>query len=78
MRGILYLHKECETQIFHYDIKLENILMDEKGCMKIANFGLAKLLMPNQTKTYTESEEQDQILHFSHINLSIFLTKRFE
>ncbi|XP_059453435.1 G-type lectin S-receptor-like serine/threonine-protein kinase LECRK2 [Corylus avellana] len=52
-RGILYLHEECETQIIHCDIKPENILMDEHKCTKIADFGLAKLLMPNQTRTYT-------------------------
>ncbi|XP_035546970.1 G-type lectin S-receptor-like serine/threonine-protein kinase LECRK1 [Juglans regia] len=52
-RGILYLHDECENQIIHCDIKPENILMDEQKCTKIADFGLAKLLMPNQTRTYT-------------------------
>ncbi|EEF30589.1 G-type lectin S-receptor-like serine/threonine-protein kinase LECRK3 [Ricinus communis] len=53
-RGILYLHEECETQIIHCDIKPENILMDAYMCPKISDFGLAKLLKPDQTKTMTD------------------------
>ncbi|XVF14962.1 hypothetical protein REPUB_Repub09cG0106500 [Reevesia pubescens] len=52
-RGLLYLHEECETQIIHCDIKSQNILMDEQRQAKIADFGLAKLLKPDQTKTFT-------------------------
>ena len=52
-RGILYLHEVCMPQIIHCDIKSQNILMDEYKCAKISNFGLAKLLKPNQTKTFT-------------------------
>ncbi|KAL5545119.1 hypothetical protein UlMin_008903 [Ulmus minor] len=52
-RGILYLHEECESQIIHCDINPNNILIDESHSPKIADFGLAKLLMPDQTKTFT-------------------------
>ncbi|PRQ49115.1 putative protein kinase RLK-Pelle-SD-2b family [Rosa chinensis] len=52
-RGFLYLHEECDTQIIHCDIKPQNILMDEYMCPKISDFGLAKLLQQDQTRTTT-------------------------
>jgi hypothetical protein len=53
-KGILYLHEECESQIIHCDIKPQNILMDAQKCPKISDFGLAKLLKADQTKTFTD------------------------
>ncbi|MCD9637883.1 hypothetical protein HAX54_021424 [Datura stramonium] len=52
-RGLGYLHEECETQIIHCDIKPQNILMDAQFLAKISDFGLAKLLKQDQTRTYT-------------------------
>jgi len=42
-RGLEYLHRGCNTRIIHFDIKPNNILLDEDFCPKIADFGLAKL-----------------------------------
>ncbi|PPD67883.1 hypothetical protein GOBAR_DD35233 [Gossypium barbadense] len=42
-RGLEYLHQGCNTRILHFDIKPHNILLDEKFCPKISDFGLAKL-----------------------------------
>ncbi|KAG9443114.1 hypothetical protein H6P81_018968 [Aristolochia fimbriata] len=52
-RGLLYLHEECQTQIIHCDIKPQNVLLDETHTAKIADFGLAKLLNKNQSRTST-------------------------
>ncbi|KAJ4839329.1 hypothetical protein Tsubulata_829965 [Turnera subulata] len=42
-RGIQYLHRGCDMQILHFDIKPHNILLDENFIPKVSDFGLAKL-----------------------------------
>ncbi|XP_012701229.1 rust resistance kinase Lr10 [Setaria italica] len=42
-RGIDYLHRGCDMQILHFDIKPHNILLDINFVPKVADFGLAKL-----------------------------------
>ncbi|KAK9941253.1 hypothetical protein M0R45_017867 [Rubus argutus] len=52
-RGLLYLHEDCSSQIIHCDIKPENVLLDDTFTARIADFGLAKLLKTDQTRTIT-------------------------
>ncbi|KAJ6860060.1 hypothetical protein NC651_036409 [Populus alba x Populus x berolinensis] len=42
-KGIEYLHQGCDQRILHFDIKPQNILLDNEFNPKIADFGMAKL-----------------------------------
>ncbi|XLT56365.1 hypothetical protein HN873_048969 [Arachis hypogaea] len=42
-QGLDYLHRGYNTRILHFDIKPQNMLLDEKFCPKIADFGLARI-----------------------------------
>ncbi|CAO2174536.1 unnamed protein product [Urochloa humidicola] len=49
-RGLEYLHHSCNTRIVHFDIKPQNILLDQGFCPKVADFGLAKLCHAKESK----------------------------
>ncbi|KAF7088807.1 hypothetical protein CFC21_091876 [Triticum aestivum] len=52
--GLSHIHDVCNPQIVHRDIKSSNILLDKEFKAYVADFGLARLILPNQTHVTTE------------------------
>ncbi|XP_044952122.1 tyrosine-sulfated glycopeptide receptor 1-like [Hordeum vulgare subsp. vulgare] len=52
--GLSCIHDVCKPQIVHRDIKSSNILLDKEFKAYVADFGLARLILPNKTHVTTE------------------------
>uniref|UniRef100_A0A2N9G6Y9 Protein kinase domain-containing protein n=1 Tax=Fagus sylvatica TaxID=28930 RepID=A0A2N9G6Y9_FAGSY len=52
-QGLHYMHNDCVPPIVHRDVKSSNILLDSEFNAKIADFGLAKMLINKREGEFT-------------------------
>jgi len=50
-QGLTYMHHDCFPPVVHRDIKTSNILLDSEFNAKVADFGLARLLIKSSELT---------------------------
>nr|DAD30135.1 TPA_asm: hypothetical protein HUJ06_031603 [Nelumbo nucifera] len=74
-RALAYLHSECQQCIPHGNLKLENVLLDEKLVPKVTDFGLQRFL-EKEAASSSESLPERDIYMFGEMLLQILMGNR--
>ncbi|CAL5357915.1 unnamed protein product [Camellia sinensis] len=75
--ALAYLHSECQQCIAHGNLKLENVLLDEKLVPKLTGFGIRSLLQKEAASSSTsESPSERDIYMLGEMLLQIVTCKR--
>ncbi|XP_051205718.1 G-type lectin S-receptor-like serine/threonine-protein kinase SRK [Lolium perenne] len=53
--GLAYLHEKLKPPMYHLDLKLTNVLLDENRSPKISDFGMSRLILEERTKKTNSS-----------------------
>ncbi|XP_024960375.1 probable receptor-like protein kinase At5g20050 [Cynara cardunculus var. scolymus] len=52
-KALAYLHHDCRSKVLHLDVKPENILLNENYHAIVSDFGISKLMKPDDSRIVT-------------------------
>ncbi|KAE9461964.1 hypothetical protein C3L33_06127, partial [Rhododendron williamsianum] len=77
--GMNYLHENRPEAIIHRDLEPSNILRDDSGCLKVADFGVSKLLkVTSRVKEDRPLTCQDNSCECRYVSPEVFKNEEYD